>query len=305
MKERLFDNIFKAICYSFAIFILALLALFFIILYKGAKPSIDAFGLGFLTSSEWDPISQKFGALSTIYGTVVSSIIAVIIALPVSIGIAIFITEMSPKWLRGPIGAAIELLAAIPSIIYGMWGLFVLVPIMSDKVEPFLINYLNFLPLFRGNPVGIGMLTAGIILSIMIIPFISSVIRDIFFMVPPLLKESGYGIGATKVEVLRKIVIPYTFSGMAGGVILGLGRALGETMAVTFVIGNTHKISASIINPATTIAASLANEFTEATEELYLSSLIELSLVLFGITIIILAFSRLMISRIGFREGKA
>ncbi|MBI5827218.1 MAG: phosphate ABC transporter permease subunit PstC [Deltaproteobacteria bacterium] len=232
------------------------------------------------------------------------SLIAIIIALPVSIGIAIFLTEMAPKGLKGPIGVSIELLASIPSIIYGMWGLFVFAPILSDYVEPAILKYLSFIPIFRGAPMGIGMLPAGFILAIMIIPFISSVCRDVFQMVPPMLKESGYGVGATRWEVIRKIVIPFAKSGIVGAVILGLGRALGETMAVTFVIGNSHDISLKLLDPATSISASLANEFTEAVEDLYLSSLVELGLILFIITFVVLALAKFMIARFA-REGGA
>ena len=224
--------------------------------------------------------------------------------MPVSLGIAIFITEMAPRGVKGPIGTAIELLASIPSIIYGMWGLFIFAPFMADNIEPALARYLGFLPIFRGAPMGIGMLPAGFILAIMIIPFISSVTRDVFQMVPPILKESGYGVGATKWEVIRKVVIPYARSGVIGAVILGLGRALGETMAVTFVIGNSHEISASLLNPATSISATLANEFTEAVQDLYLSSLVELGLILFVITFAVLAIARLLTNRLAYRGGK-
>jgi len=264
-------------------------------------PAIRQFGFRFLYSNEWDPVHMRLGALSAVYGTVVSSIIAIVIAVPVSLGIAVFLTEMAPKRLRAPVGTAIELLASIPSIIYGMWGLFVFAPRLAEYVEPFLIRYLGFLPFFRGTPLGIGMLPAGFILAIMIIPFISSVTRDIFLMVPPMLKESGYGMGATKWEVIKNIVIPFAKSGILGAVILGLGRALGETMAVTFVIGNSHSISASLIDPATTISATLANEFTEAVEDVYLSGLVELGLLLFFITFVALALAKLMISRFSYK----
>lgn len=301
---KLGDAVFKGVSYGFALSVILLMALLFIVLVKESWLSIKAFGFSFVYSSIWDPVAQEFGALPSIYGTIVSSIIAIVIAVPISLGIAIFLTEMAPKRLKGPIGTAIELLASIPSIIYGMWGLFVFAPFLSEYVEPFLIDYLGFIPLFTGAPLGIGMLPAGFILAIMIIPFISSVTRDIFQMVPSILKESGYGVGATKWEVIRKIVIPYTRSGIVGAVILGLGRALGETMAVTFLIGNAQEIKLSLLDPATSISATLANEFTEAVEDLYLSSLVELGLILFLITFVVLALAKLLIARFSYKGGK-
>lgn len=298
------DAVFKGVAYFFALLVIALVSLIFIVLVKESRLSIERFGIGFLFSSAWDPVKQDFGALPAIYGTVVSSLIAIIIAVPISLGIAIFITEMAPKGVKGPIGIAIELLASVPSIIYGMWGLFIFAPFIADNIEPLLVKYLGFLPLFRGAPMGIGMLPAGFILAIMIIPFISSVTRDVFQMVPPILKESGYGVGATRWEVIRKVVIPYTRSGVIGAVVLGLGRALGETMAVTFVIGNSHEISAALLNPATSISATLANEFTEAVEELYLSSLVELGLILFVITFVVLTIAKLLTNRFAYKGGK-
>lgn len=298
------DAVFKGAAWFFAASVIALMLLIFVILLKESWLSIKTFGLGFLVSSTWDPVALQFGALPSVYGTLVSSAIAIIIALPISIGIAIFLTEMAPKRVSGPVGSAIELLASIPSIIYGMWGLFVFAPVLSEHVEPFLIDRLGFIPLFSGAPLGIGMLPAGFILAIMIIPFISSVTRDIFRMVPPMLKESGYGVGATKWEVIWKIVIPYTRSGIIGAVILGLGRALGETMAVTFLIGNAQNISISLLDPATSISATLANEFTEAFEDLYLSSLVELGLILFLITFVVLAIAKLLIARFSYQGGK-
>lgn len=298
------DALFKGISYFFALSVIALMALIFIVLFKESWLSLKTFGFGFFVSSDWDPVSGSFGALPAIWGTVVSSLIAIVIALPISLGIAIFLTEMAPKTLKGPIGTAIELLASIPSIIYGMWGLFVFAPLLSDHVEPFLVDYLGFIPLFRGAPMGIGMLPAGFILAIMIIPFISSVARDIFQMVPAMIKESGYGVGATKWEVISRVVIPYTKSGIIGAVILGLGRALGETMAVTFVIGNSHEISLALLNPATSISATLANEFTEAVEEIYLSSLVELGLILFVITFVVLALAKLLIKKTALEGGR-
>jgi phosphate transport system permease protein len=301
---KLGDAVFKGVAYGFALSVILLMALLFIVLVKESWLSIKAFGFSFVYSSVWDPVAQEFGALPSIYGTIVSSIIAIVIAVPISLGIAIFLTEMAPKRLKGPIGTAIELLASIPSIIYGMWGLFVFAPFLSEYVEPFLIDYLGFIPLFTGAPLGIGMLPAGFILAIMIIPFISSVTRDIFQMVPSILKESGYGVGATKWEVIRKIVFPYARSGVIGAVILGLGRALGETMAVTFLIGNAQEIKLSLLDPATSISATLANEFTEAVEELYLSSLVELGLILFLITFVVLALAKLLIARFSYKGGK-
>ncbi|MCC6501824.1 MAG: phosphate ABC transporter permease subunit PstC [Deltaproteobacteria bacterium] len=301
---KLGDAVFKGVSYAFALSVIVLMALLFIVLVKESWLSIKAFGFSFIYTSVWDPVAQEFGALPSIYGTLVSSIIAIVIAVPISLGIAIFLTEMAPKRLKGPIGTAIELLASIPSIIYGMWGLFVFAPFLSEYVEPFLIDYLGFIPLFTGAPLGIGMLPAGFILAIMIIPFISSVSRDIFQMVPSILKESGYGVGATKWEVIRKIVLPYARSGVIGAVILGLGRALGETMAVTFLIGNAQEIKLSLLEPATSISATLANEFTEAVEDLYLSSLVELGLILFIITFIVLALAKLLISRFSYKGGQ-
>lgn len=301
---KLGDSVFKGVSFAAALSVILLMALIFIVLVKESWLSIEAFGLSFVYSSIWDPVALEFGALPSIYGTLVSSLIAIVIAVPISLGIAIFLTEMAPKRVKGPIGTAIELLASIPSIIYGMWGLFVFAPVLSEYVEPLLIDNLGFIPLFTGAPLGIGMLPAGFILAIMIIPFISSVTRDIFQMVPSILKESGYGVGATKWEVIRKIVIPYTRSGIVGAVILGLGRALGETMAVTFLIGNAQEIKLSLLDPATSISATLANEFTEAVEDLYLSSLVELGLILFVITFIVLALAKLLISRFSYKGGK-
>jgi phosphate transport system permease protein len=302
--DRFGDAVFKGVSYFSALSVMGLMGLILIVLFKESFLSIKKFGLGFLFSTSWDPVALEFGALPAIYGTVVSSIIAIVIALPISIGIAIFLTEMAPKALKGPIGTAIELLAAIPSIIYGMWGLFIFAPIIAEYVEPFMIDRLGFIPLFTGAPLGIGMLPAGFILAVMIIPFISSVSRDIFTMVPPILKESGYGVGGTRWEVIKNIVLPYTRSGIIGAVILGLGRALGETMAVTFVIGNAQNISLSLLDPATSISATLANEFTEADADLYLSSLVELGLILFVITLFVLTGAKLMISKLSYKGGK-
>ena len=273
----------------------------------GSWPAIQKFGFKFFYDSEWDPVGEQFGALVPIYGTLVSSFIAMLIAVPVSFGIALFLTELAPSWLKRPLGTAIELLAAIPSIIYGMWGLFVFVPLFSTYVQPFLINTLGNVPfvgfLFAGPPMGIGMLTAGIILAIMVIPFITAVMRDVFELVPVVLKESVYGLGATTWEVVWRVVLPYTRAGVVGGIMLGLGRALGETMAVTFVIGNTHRLSTTLLAPGASIASSLASEFTEAVEEIYTSSLIELGLILFLITTIVLACAKLMLLQLAKSEG--
>ena len=270
-------------------------------LFIGALPALQKFGLGFLHSSAWNPVTEDFGALVAIFGTLVSSAIAMIIAVPLSFGIALFITELSPRWLKRPIGTAIELLAAIPSIIYGMWGLFVFAPVFADHVQPWITDHTAgwplLGPLFDGPPMGIGMFTAGLILAIMIMPFITAVMRDVFEIVPPVIKESAYGLGATTSEVVVKVVLPYTKVGVLGGIMLGLGRALGETMAVTFVIGNAHNINASLFMPGTTISATLANEFTEAVGDIYTSSLLALGMILFLITFVVLALAQLLLLR--------
>ncbi len=304
----LLDLIFLNVTRLFAFVVFALLAGIIITLIIGSMPAIREFGFGFLISAEWNPVTEKFGALVPIVGTLATSFIALLIAIPVSFGIALFLTELSPGWLRRPLGTAIELLAGIPSIIYGMWGLFVFAPIFAETVQPWLKNSLGattlLAPLFDGAPMGIGMLSAGIILSIMVIPFIASVMRDVFEVVPPMLKESAYGVGATTWEVVWNVVLPYTKAGVIGSIMLGLGRALGETMAVTFVIGNAHKLSTSLFMPGNSIASALANEFTEADGELYTSSLIELGLILFFITFVVLALSKLLLLQLGKREGK-
>ena len=300
-------DFFKYLTKFFAFIVFSFLIAILITLVHGSLPSIDKFGFDFIFSDLWNPVTEEFGALVPIVGTLVTSLIAMLIAVPISFGIAIFLTELSPDWLKRPLGTAIELLAAIPSIIYGMWGLFIFAPIMMDHIQPFLIDNLGNVPiigfLFQGYPLGIGVLTAGFILAIMVIPFIAAVMRDVFNLVPPMLKESAYGVGATTWEVVKKVVLPYTKIGVVGGVMLGLGRALGETMAVTFVIGNAHRLSSSIINPGNSIASSLANEFTEADGVLYTSSLIELGLILFLITSIVLGLSKIMLMRIGRLEG--
>ena len=276
-------------------------------LIEGSLPALQAFGIDFLLEQRWNPVTEKFGALAPIYGTLVTSFIAMLIAVPIGLLIAMFLTELCPMWLRRPIGIAIELLAGIPSIIYGIWGLFVFAPFLQDTLQPFLIATFGNIPvlssLFAGPPYGIGVLTAGLILAIMVLPFITSISRDVFDAVPPVLKEAAYGVGCTTWEVVRNVVLPYTRVGVIGGIMLGLGRALGETMAVTFVIGNAHKISASILAPGTTISATIANEFTEAVGDLYTSSLIALGLILFVITFIVLAAARYMLLRIERRIG--
>jgi phosphate transport system permease protein len=276
-------------------------------LIRGSLPALRTFGVSFLYTEVWNPVTNKFGAIAPIYGTVITSVIAMLIAVPVGLFIALFLTELCPTWLRRPIGIAIELLAGIPSIIYGIWGLFVFAPFLQQYVQPLLIDTLGEIPgigfLFEGPPYGIGILTAGLILAVMVLPFITSISRDVFEAVPPVLKEAAYGVGCTTWEVVRYVVLPYARVGVIGGVMLGLGRALGETMAVTFVIGNAHRIAGSIMAPGTTISATIANEFTEAVGDLYTSSLIALGLILFVITFMVLAIARLMLMRINARVG--
>jgi len=302
------DVAFEQLTRLFALLVFSLLAAILISLVVGSQESLQKIGFSFLWTTDWDPVQEKFGALVPIYGTLVTSLIAMAIGVPVSFGIALFLTELSPAWLKRPLGTAIELLAAIPSIIYGMWGLFVFVPIFQTYLQPWMINTLGEIPglglLFAGPPLGIGMLTAGLILSIMVIPFITAVMRDVFELVPPLLKESAYGLGATTWEVVWRVVLPYTKVGVIGGIMLGLGRALGETMAVTFVIGNAHRLALSLNAPGNSIASALANEFTEAVGDLYFSSLIELGLILFLITTIVLAFSKLLLMQLARQEGE-
>ncbi len=273
-----------------------------IALVRGSWPAFSQFGLGFITKETWNPVTEKFGALAPVYGTVMTSLLAMLIAVPLSFGIAVFLTELAPPWLKRPVGVAIELLAAVPSIIFGIWGLFVVAPILQQHVQPWLIEHVGPLPtigkLFQGPPFGIGMLTAAMILAIMVLPFISAVMRDVFETVPDVLKESAYGLGATTWEVIWKVVVPYSRTGVVGGVMLGLGRALGETMAVTFVIGNAHRVSTSLLAPGTTISATIANEFTEAVGDLYTSSLIALGVLLFIITFGVIAAARVMLMRL-------
>jgi phosphate transport system permease protein len=306
-RLQLTDRGFRWITRSAALGVLVLLSGVIVALIIGSMPAMKAFGFGFLFDQTWNPVTEKFGALAPIYGTVVTSFIAILIAVPIGIMVAFFLTELCPMSLRRPIGIAIELLAGIPSIIYGIWGLFVLAPFLQKTLQRFLIDTFGNVPvlstLFEGPPYGIGVLTASLILAIMVLPFVTSISRDVFEAVPPVLKEAAYGLGCTTWEVFRGVVVPYARVGVIGGVMLGLGRALGETMAVTFVIGNAHKISGSILAPGTTISASIANEFTEAVGDLYTSSLILLGLILFVITFIVLAIARYMLMQIEKRAG--
>ena len=301
-KKDPVDFIFSLITALASLSVLVLTTGIFIVLVRESSLAVGKFGItGFLTSTDWDPVRSSFGALTTVYGTFVTTIIALLIAIPTAIGIAIFITEIAPNFLKGPIGVAIELLAAIPSIIYGMWGLFTLAPIMSKYIEPALQDSIGKLPLisplFQGTPMGIDILTASVILSIMIVPFTASISRDAFNLTPPVVKESAYAIGATKWEVVKNVVLPYSKLGVFGGVALSLGRALGETMAVAFVLGNKHEIATSLFDAAATITVTLANEFTEADSDIYLSSLFYLALVLFVLSFIVLAVAKFFLLR--------
>jgi phosphate transport system permease protein len=304
----LFDRIFGGFAMGAALLTLFLLIAILGSLFAGAWPAIDKYGLGFLTSTTWDPVKEEFGGLVMIYGTLMTSFIALLIAVPVSFGIALFLTELSPAWLKRPLGTAIELLAAVPSCVYGMWGLLVFGPILATYVQQPLQGLFRGVPylgaFFSGPPVGIGILSAGIILAIMIIPFIAAVMRDVFEVTPPLLKESAYGLGATTWEVVSTVVLPYTKAGVVGGIMLGLGRALGETMAVTFVIGNMNQLdSLSLFQAANSITSALANEFAEAGEGLHQASLIYLGLVLFFITFVVLSLSKVLLSQLQKGEG--
>ncbi|WP_397475939.1 phosphate ABC transporter permease subunit PstC [Pusillimonas sp.] len=305
-QSALMDVLFKNMTRSFAFLVFVLLAAIMGSLIYGSRESIAEFGIAFLWTNDWNPVTHKYGAMVPIVGTLLSSLIALLIAVPVSFGIAMFLTELSPVWLRRPLGTAVEMLAAIPSIIYGMWGLFVFVPLFQQYVQPGLIALFAGIPVlnqvFSGPPFGIGVFTAGLILSIMIIPFIAAVMRDVFEIVPPLLKESAYGLGGTTWEVVWKVVLPYTKHGVIGGIMLGLGRALGETMAVTFVIGNAFNLPSSIFSPSNSIASALANEFNEA-GGMQKSALLELGLILFLITTIVLAFSKVLLLRLSKNEG--
>jgi phosphate transport system permease protein len=300
--QRLRERVFRGATLIAALLVLALLGGVAVSLLSGAWPALAHFKLAFITREIWNPVTDQYGALAPVYGTLVTSFLALLLAIPVSLGIAVFLTELAPVWLKRPVGVAIELLAAVPSIIYGIWGLFVLAPILQRHVQPWLISWLGPLPLvgklFQGPPFGIGVLTASFVLAIMVIPFIAAVMRDVFETVPDVLKESGYGLGATTWEVIWKVVVPYARTGMIGGIMLGLGRALGETMAVTFVIGNAHRVGTSLLAPGTTISASIANEFAEAVGDLYTSSLIALGAILFLITFTVIAAARFMLLRL-------
>jgi phosphate transport system permease protein len=296
--DRIFSFVTAAASFSVIVLIVGTLY----VLFQESSLAIEKFGIWrFLTSTDWDPVRESFGALTNIYGTVVTTILSLVFAIPTAIGIAIFVTEISPNFLKGPIGAAIELLAAIPSIIYGMWGLFTLSPIMSDHIEPLLKKIFSGVPLigvlFQGTPMGIDILTASVILSIMIIPFTASISRDSFNLTPAVVKESAYAIGATRWEVVKNVVLPYSKLGVFGGVVLSLGRAIGETMAVAFVLGNNHRITTSLFDAAATITVTLANEFTEADNDVYLSSLFYLALVLFVMSFITLAIAKYFLIR--------
>jgi phosphate transport system permease protein len=302
------DNAFRIVTRASAVLVLALLGGVILSLIWGSWPAMRAFGIGFLFTEVWNPVTDEYGALAPIGGTLITAFLALVIAVPIGLGISVFLTELCPQWLRRPIGIAIELLAGIPSIIYGIWGLFIFAPFLQAHVQPGLIAISKNLPvlstLFAGPPYGIGMLTASIILAIMVLPFVTSISRDVFETVPAVLKEAAYGVGCTTWEVVRNIVLPYTQVGVIGGIMLGLGRALGETMAVTFVIGNAHKITGSLLAPGTTISATIANEFTEAVGDLYTSALIELGLILFVITFFVLVAARIMLLRLEQKAGR-
>ena len=300
------DRIFQGVLKFCALLVLATLLGAALSTLWGGREVLFGHGLHFLTSDTWNPVTDDYGALAPIFGTLVTSVIALVLAVPVSFGIAIFLTEIAPAWMRGPVSAAIELLAGIPSIIYGMWGLFVFVPFMAN-IEPALSNILGRLPLigqlFQGPPLGLGLLTAGLVLAVMILPFISSVMREVFQTVPTRLKESSYALGSTTWEVLWDIVLPYTRSAVIGGIFLGLGRALGETMAVTFVLGNSYNITSSLLMPGTSISSSIANEFNEAVG-IHRSALIALGFLLFVVTFVVLLVARLMLRQLAKREGR-
>lgn len=305
--RRLGDAIFHHLTRSCALFVLLLVLAIGWELWWMATPAIETFGLDFIFSTEWNPVTEMFGAGAPLFGTVVSSFFALLVAVPVSLGIAIFLTQMTPGFLRRPIGMAVELLAAIPSIIYGLWGLFVLSPWLADHLQPWLTEHLGNWPiigvLFQGPPMGIGIFCAALVLSIMVIPFMASVLAELFDSVPVSLKEASFGLGSTRWEMVTKVVLPHVRVGVIGAFMLGLGRALGETMAVTFVIGNAHRVSPSLFEPGSSIASTLANEFTEATGDVYLSSLMYLGLVLFLLTFVVLVLARLLLWRLASRDG--
>jgi len=304
-KQLLYERVFHGATLAAAILVLLILGGVAVSLLQGAWPALKHFGFPFVTREIWNPVTEEFGALAPMYGTVVTSLIAMALAVPTAFGIALFLTEICPSLLKRPIGVAVELLAAVPSIIFGIWGLFVLAPVLQRHVQPWLIKHAHPIPgiheLFMGPPFGIGIFTAGLVLAIMVLPFIAATMRDVFDTVPPMLKESGYGLGATRWEVIWNVVVPHSRVGVVGGIMLGLGRALGETMAVTFVIGNAHRISTSLLAPGTTISSSIANEFTEAVGDLYTSSLIALGLLLFIITFTVIAAAQVMLRRLEHR----
>ena len=306
-KQLIYERVFRSATLTAAILVLLILGGVAVSLIRGAWPALAHFKFSFVTREIWNPVTDQFGALAPIYGTVVTSLIAMLIAVPTGFGIALFLTELCPPLLKRPIGVAVELLAAVPSIIFGIWGLFVLAPLLQRHVQPWLIHTLGDLPaigsLFKGPPYGIGVLSAGLVLAIMVLPFIAATMRDVFDTVPPMLKESGYGLGATTWEVIWNVVVPHSRVGIVGGVMLGLGRALGETMAVTFVIGNAHHIAPSLFAPGTSISATIANEFTEATGAMYTSALIALGLLLFVITFLVLAAAQLMLRQLEKQAG--
>jgi phosphate transport system permease protein len=291
------DTLVKTLTGAGALAVAALVIAMGAMLIGGATEALQHFGPAFLTSSEWDPVKQHFGAVPSLVGTLVTATLSLLFAVPLALGIAVFLTELAPAWLVTPASLAVELMAAIPSIIYGMWGLFVLAPLLAESVLPPLQKALDWLPFFQGAPTGIGVLPASFVLSLMVVPYIAAVARDLFGMVPSQLKEAATGVGATRWEVVRYVVLPHTKLGLIGAVILGLGRALGETMAVTFVIGNSHKLSSSLLAPGSTIASTLANEFTEATDDLHLSALLALALVLYVLSVVILGLGRLLVAR--------
>ena len=307
-REARTEHVFRFMTLAAAFLVLALLGGVLVALIYGGWPALRQFKFGFLSSSVWNPVTEQFGALAPLYGTVITSLVAMLLAVPLAFGIAVFLTETCPTWLRGPISTCIELLAAVPSIVFGIWGLFVLAPILQHTVQPWLIDTLGDMAvigrLFRGPPFGIGLLTAGFVLAVMVLPFITSVTREVFLSTPRSLKEAAYGLGATQWEVIWDVVLPNARAGIVGGIMLGLGRALGETMAVTFVVGNAHRISTSLLAPGTTISASIANEFTEAVGTLYTSSLIALGLLLFVLTFIIIAAARLLLMRLEARGSR-
>jgi len=306
-RQRTLDRLFKYATQFFALSVLLTLLGIIASLIFNAAPALSKFGFGFFTTVEWDIINGEFGGLIAIYGTVITSVIALLIAVPLSFGIAVFLTEMCPQVLKRPLGTAVEILAAVPSIIYGMFGLFIFAPLFAKYIQPALAGTLGQIPglgiFFSGAFNGIGILCAGLILAMMVLPFIASVMRDVFEIVPPVLKESAYGIGCTTWEVVKNVVLPYTKTGVIGGIMLGLGRALGETMAVTFVIGNAHKISASLFAPGNSIASTLANEFGEAEVGLHYSSLFALGLALFVITFVVLTLAKIMLMRMEANQG--